>query len=464
MAGLTDILNTARDALSAQAYGLGVTGQNVANVNTTGYVRRRADLQSQPLGSASFGTVVVKGVQRLADQYTEQRHYAAVGLSSSAAESDRLLGHVEGLFDLSTGLDIGSSLGHLFSAFSTLTADPSDMAARAQVVQRAGSFASSLNVAASTIASFKGELTGEALGVAGDVNALAADLAKVNQRISMAENSGDHASDLKDDRDRMLLELSSLVDVHTFSNNQGQLVIQGAGTTLVEGDVARKLDVGLTGDGKLQLWSVSKSGAKSDVSQFLKSGKLAAIRDLHDVHTTEVLDRLNAFAFDVASAINDQHSSGFALDGSTGNLLFDISAGPVNAASTLAVNATIANQPELIAASSSASGVPGDGDNALALAQLAGRKLATGGTRTAAEAYGDIVGDVGMRKAQASRDSVVREAMTAQLYTQRESVSGVNLDEEMISLTKYQRAYEASSRVLTTVDQLLEQLINTLGR
>src|SRR5690606_23540107 len=98
MAGLTDILYTARDAIAAQSYGLGVTGQNVANVNTPGYVRRRAELSSHPLGDASFGTVVVDGVSRLSDQYVEQRHYAALGMSASAGESDRMLGYIESLF------------------------------------------------------------------------------------------------------------------------------------------------------------------------------------------------------------------------------------------------------------------------------------------------------------------------------------------------------------------------------
>jgi flagellar hook-associated protein 1 FlgK len=80
------------------------------------------------------------------------------------------------------------------------------------------------------------------------------------------------------------------------------------------------------------------------------------------------------------------------------------------------------------------------------------------------EAYGRLVGRVGQRKQNAATDVETRDAMTAQVETMRQSVSGVSLDEEMVALTKYQRAFEAASRVFTTADQLLEDLINTLGR
>ncbi|MEN9580591.1 MAG: hypothetical protein RJA70_3600 [Pseudomonadota bacterium] len=464
MAGLTDILRTARDALAAQSYGLTVTGQNVANVNTEGYVRRRALLQPQPLGNQDFGTVQIKGLQRLSDQYTEQRHYAALGLSASASESDRLLGQLEGVFELTSGTGIGQALGQLFSSFSRLTADPSDLSVRAQILQQADNFASTLNSAAATLSSFKAELPAEAKAITQEVSGLTSDLAKLNAQITNAENSGHDAADLKDERDRQILKLSTLVDIRTFTNNKGLLVIQGAGTTLVEGEVARKLDIGLASNGTLQVLSVNSSGATADVSRFLTGGRLAAIRDLHDVHATELMDRLDTFAFDVASEINSVHASGYNLDGGSGVVLFDVAAGPASAARNLRLDSTIQGQPRMVAAAALSPATPGDGGNALALAQLADSRFAAGGTRTPAEAYGDLIADVGTRKARASQDATMRESMTAQVYTMRESASGVNLDEEMISLTKFQRAFEAASRVLNTADELLERLINTLGR
>lgn len=464
MPGLTDILHTARDALAAQSYGLGVTGQNVANVNTPGYVRRSAVLQAQPLGSQSFGTVTVKGIDRLSDLYTEQRHYAAIGLSSSASESDRLLGYLEAQFDVTTGVDVGTALSELHSAFSTLSTDPKNAAARGQVLGKAENFIGMVNRASSDVAKFRTELLTEAHAVTKQVNTLTKQIADVTAKISNVEAINQDASDLKDDRDRMLTELSELIDVRTFQNNQGQLVVQGAGTTLVEGDNYRSLEVDLDDDGMFKVWATTPTGARSNVTNQVAGGKLAAIKETHDVHATSVLNNLDQLAFDVANGVNAQHQAGFGLDGSTGMSFFDVSTGLTGAAQTIKLHQDVAGQPNRIAASATATGIPGDGDNAIALSQLAHLKIAGGNRQTGAEAYGSLIADIGSRRQSAANDAQVREAITAQAYAMRESVSGVNLDEEMVNLSKYQRAYEAASRVLTTADELLENLINTLGR
>ncbi len=464
MPGLSDILNTARDALAAQSYGLGVTGQNVANVNTEGYVRRSTVLQALPLGSQSFGTVAVQGIKRLADTYTDQRHYSAVGLSSAASENDRLLSYLEAQFDVTTGVDVGTALSELYSSFSTLSTDPTNPATRTQVLGKAENFASMLNRAGDQVSNYRSQLFQEARATTGEINTLAKQLADVTIKISNSEAAGQDASDLKDSRDRMLLDLSKLVDVRTFTNNQGQLVVQAAGSTLVEGDNYRSIEVGLDGDGTFQFFSTTSTGARSEITPFLTGGKLAALRDAHDVHSQAVLDGLDQLAYDVATAVNAQHEQGYDLSGATGLQFFDISATPDGAARTIKLHSDVSGQPQRIAASGTSTGLPGDAANAIALSQMAYSKFANGGTRTAAEAYGDIVADVGTRRQNAQADAEVREAVAAQTLALKESASGVNLDEEMVALSKYQRAYQAASRVLTTADDLLEQLMNSVGR
>lgn len=464
MPGLNDILNTARDALTAQSYGLGVTGQNVANVNTEGYVRRSAILQAQPLGSQSFGTVAVKGIARLADVYTDQRHYAALGLSSAASENDRLLSYLEAQFDVTTGVDVGTALSELYSSFSTLSTDPSNPASRSQVLGKAQNFALMLNRAADQVSNYRSQLFEEARATTNDINSLAKRISETTIKIGTSEAAGQDASDLKDERDRMLLDLSKLVDVRTFTDGQGQLVVQAAGSTLVEGDIYRTMDVGLDANGMFKVVTVTSTGARSEMTQYLSGGKLAALRDAHDVHSVAVLNGLDQLASDVATSINTQHAQGFDLAGNTGLQFFEVAATPEGAARSLTLHADVIGQPQRIAAAATSAGLPGDADNAIALSQLAYATIAGGGTRTSAAAYGDIVADVGTRRQSAKTDAELREAVTAQTLALKESASGVNLDEEMVALSKYQRAYQAASRVLTTADGLLEQLMNSVGR
>lgn len=459
--GLTDVLRTARDALAAQTLGLSVTGQNVSNVNTPGYVRREAILQATPLGNQSFGTVSALGIRRVADTYAEQRHYAAVGLSSGAQTSDQLLGQLEAMFDVTSGLNVGGAFDELTSAFSTLSTDPSNLAVRETVLGKAAAFTARLNDTANSVAAFRSGLAQQAVGVASDVNQLTTSIAKITEKITQAEILGNDAADLKDQRDGLLMELSEFVDVRVFSNNKGQLVVQGAGTTLVEGSVARSLDVGLAPDGTLRVLAKSQTGATTNVSSLVQSGKLGALKELHDTHAQQTLSSLDQYALDIATAVNSLHTTGYSLDGSAGVDFFDVSAGPAGLARTLQVNASLTASG--IAASATSTGVPGDGANALALAQLREQDVGTG-TRTPVEAYGDIVRDVGARRQAASHDAEIREGMENQTFAMRESIGGVSLDEEMVSLSKYQHAYEAASRVIATIDGLLEDLIHNLKR
>jgi flagellar hook-associated protein 1 FlgK len=106
--------------------------------------------------------------------------------------------------------------------------------------------------------------------------------------------------------------------------------------------------------------------------------------------------------------------------------------------------------------------LPGGSGNAVALADVFNTPLSGG--RNAAETYGDIVGAVGQKKSALAQAVETQQAIKEQVQAMRESVSGVSLDEEMVSLTKYQRAYEAAGRVLATVDELMQDLINRVGR
>jgi flagellar hook-associated protein 1 FlgK len=168
--GLTDILNTARDAMSAQTFGLTVTGQNVSNVNTPGYVRRQAVLETRDMGAGNFGGVNVAGIRRVADQFIEQRHLSLTGLSAEASSRDQLLGQAEALFNDFAGTGLSSSMNALFSSFSALSSLPNDPTTRATVLERGETFAGQVRSAADQIANFRSELFSQARDVVGEIN------------------------------------------------------------------------------------------------------------------------------------------------------------------------------------------------------------------------------------------------------------------------------------------------------
>lgn len=461
--GLTDILNTARDAMAAQTFGLTVTGQNVANVNTPGYVRRQAVLETRDMGDRNFGSVHVAGLRRVGDVFVEQRHLGLVGLAAEASSRDQLLSRVETLFNDFEGTGLGRSLSALFSSFSAVASLPTDLTTRATLLERADTFAQQVRASSEGLGAMRTELFSQARELTLEINAKIDAIAELSGRINQAQAVGEEPADLKDKRDALLLELSELVEVRTYTDGNGQLVVQGPGVTLVQGDKGRHLGIDVDDSGNLRVLAETTSGG-GDVTRFLSAGQLAGVVQVRDGDLVEMLSELDSFAFHVASEINAVHAGGFGLDGIGGRQLFALSVGPAGAAASLQLNAELAGEPDRVAASSSSSSLPGDGSQATLLARIADTPLAPLDNLDPKSAYARLVGSVGRRRADAAADVETRDAMRAQIEVVRQSISGVSLDEEMVSLTKYQRAFEAASRVFTTADRLLEDLINTLGR
>jgi flagellar hook-associated protein 1 FlgK len=457
--GLTQILGTALDGLQAASFGLTTTGQNITNVNTPGYARRDVELATRTQG---LNGVTVTGLRRIADTVIERRQYQAIGLSSAASERDQQLAGLEAMFDDAGGSGLSDALSAFYGSFSALASNPSDPTARNNVLARADALAGRINDTADGIASQRSDLFTKAQQTASDVNQRAQQIAKLNQEIVSARAQGQDTANLEDQRAKVLLGLAPLVDLTVITQDSGAILVQASGATLVDDVSARAISVDLSSGGDLRFMSQTVGGGGTDVTRYLTGGKLAGIKEARDTDLKEVANKLDELAYSVASTVNAQHASGFGLDGVGGRNLFSITPTAAGAARALAVSADVKGNANAIAASGSQFTLPGGSDNAVLLSRLAVEP--TVGTRTAAQAYGDLVGDVGSRKAAAADDVGLRQSVEQQMTAMRESASGVSLDEEMVALSKYQRAYEASTKVITTVDQLLEELMARLGR
>ncbi len=326
----------------------------------------------------------------------------------------------------------------------------------------ADNFAARASSLGDALAQTKDDLLKQAQATTEQINSRAASISQLNRRIQAAEAQGEDAADLKDQRNNLLLDLSQMVDTRTIPDGKGSLIVQASGTTLVDGFDYRAMGVELGSDGSLRIMSKRDGGADMDVTQFLTGGKLAGIKEARDVDVFDVASKLDQLVFDVASAVNAQHAAGFGQDGVGSRNLFDVSASVSGAARSLRLSTDVAGNPAAVAAASDVASLPGGAGNASALADVWNTGLSGG--RTAAEAYGDIIGGIGQRKAFIAQAVETQAAIKDQIQAMREAVSGVSLDEEMVALTKYQRAYEAASRVLTTVDELLQDLLNRVGR
>jgi flagellar hook-associated protein 1 len=459
--GITNLLGLARDALTAQGFGLDVTGQNIANASTPGYVKRTALLETRSVGTVTYGGVAVAGIGRSVDRFLDARTYEAGSFSASARSRDGALTQVESLFNDTAGSGLSDALEALFGSFSALATNPNDPTARTATLSSADNFAARIRQTSDQLLTQRQDLLTQAQGAASQATEIASRIAKLNARISEAEVAGADGADLKDERDKLVGDLAQKINIHVFTDGGGKLVIAAAGMTLVEGNNAAGLTVGTLPNGAMQILVQRSNGTTFDVTAQTTAGALGGMREARETDLVAASQKLDQLAYDVATAVNAQHAAGVGLDGVGSRSLFTVN-GPAGAAASIGLDAAMIGRPERVAAASSSAELPSGSSNAIALARLADRNIATGNSRTPIEAYSDLVGDIGQRKMSAAQDVNLRSAIFSQAQAMRESTSGVSMDEELISLSRYQRAYEAASKLFRTADELLANLIREI--
>jgi flagellar hook-associated protein FlgK len=288
------------------------------------------------------------------------------------------------------------------------------------------------------------------------INTLTQQVADLNDKISQAELSGQHANDLRDQRQRLVNDLGEQVSVTTLEGAHGQLsIFTGNGQTLVDNTRAYSL-TGVPNSGNSGLLDVQYqgSGAPFSIASVISGGRLKGLLDARDQTIPDTLTKLDTLASNLVTEVNTQHQSGVGLDGSTG-LNFFTPAGVT--ARSIAVALT---DGQKIAASNSASGLPGNNVNALALANLQQKSISALGNTTLNGYYQTTAAGVGSEAQQASQDLDAQQTVQSQLEAHWSEVSGVSLDEELVNMMTYQRAFEASSRVVVMADELMQTILS----
>jgi flagellar hook-associated protein 1 len=466
MADLFALLAQSGNSLAAHSAALATAGHNIANANTPGYSRQVANLvANQGLGltpSMSVGRgVSLESITRARDQFIERQLPNALSAQASSQAGSDALQSVTALDpDLQGGLP--STLGEFYSSLRTLSQNPSDLAARQSVIGRSQSLARSFNQTVGAIEEGRSGLDARILGKVDEINAAARSLASLNVQIQTSGAANGTPNDLLDARQKAIETLASLTGATPYSNNVGDVSMAlPGGTVLVsDGRAAQLSAVPDPANGAhltLRLTRPDRSGPV-DVDSAALGGEMGGLFGARDGAMKTAVTSLDAFAFDLATSVNAIHHGGYAMDGSGLRDLFTVSATASGAASQIGVNAAIAADPRLLAAATTLPAGTGDNRNILALMGTEQQALATGNNPIAS--LQKIITDFGNSSAQASAYAAHDSAMAVHLTDLRDSSLGVSIDDEMINLTKSQKAYEALSKVIATADQMLETLMS----
>jgi flagellar hook-associated protein 1 len=205
--------------------------------------------------------------------------------------------------------------------------------------------------------------------------------------------------------------------------------------------------------------------ATPTVAAGLTGGQLKGLLDAYSTTLNPAVAgsmpaKLDKLAISLHDAVNAQHAAGFDKNGTAGGLFF--AGATITSASQLAINPAIVNNPSLIAASSTSAGAPGDSSNMLALFAIRSAAAPTGSTlgSTFDDYYGGIISGLGLAAQTANRDVDTADTVVNTLEDRRSQVSGVSLDEEMTNLVKFQHAYSAAGRAMSTLNDMLDTLVH----
>lgn len=458
MSSLSSSLGIAVRSLLAEQGALETTSNNIANVNTPGYSRQRPDLVESPtvqIGSLLFGTgVQLQQVTSLRDSILELRldqETQQQGKLDAFVNSSQ---QIQSLLNEAAGNGLQGPLSAFFNSLSQLSTNPSDMNLRQGVLTAAQNLAGAFNQTAANLQTLRSNVDRAVSQSVNGINDLTAKIAQVNAQVSAAVGSGQNAGALVDQRNQLIQQLSSLVDVSVIDAGKGSITLTtSSGAPLVVGNQSFTLTTAtnpLTG-----MQDVFSQG--QDITATITGGALAGQLQTRDSEIPSVLSGLDTLASNLANAVNTQHQAGYDLNGAAGgNFFVPPPAGGVGAAAALQVAIT---DPSKIAASGT--GAAGDNGNINAISAMQSQAIVAG--KTPMDYYAGVVYQVGNDLATAQSAQQTQGLVMQQLQNMRGAISGVSLDEEAANLIRYQRAFQAAGQVASVVNSLFDVAIN-LGK
>lgn len=446
-------LNTGYTGLVAARTGIDVSGNNVANADTDGYTRQRAEFRTRnPRLTAEgyIGTGVdTYTVTRARDGFLDSRVRTGQTTLGAMVTNSELMRRAEAVLG-EPDFGVTKELDKLFAAFEEIALNPDDNASKVSAITALESLAARVRGIALGFKKLQTDAAENLGSEVDEINAALAEVASLNLAIVEATTPDHQPNDLLDSRDAILDELARKIGTRVIANNNGSVRVSLNGMSLVDNGVVAPVSLNTTTFALTHQTGVGLTAG----------GEVGGVQNFLTQDIPTMLATLNDFASDLTGALNTQHNTGFYDATNNGADLLAVTAG--SEAETLTVVMT--NGAQL--AASSNGGAPFqafNGENAQALADLRLLLNAAGGTETLGGSFRTFITETGARTAGLNRAATAQEELVSATELARASSHGVSLDEEMVLLVQFQRTYQAAARIITAVDQALDVLINRTG-
>ncbi len=441
-------LSIAASGLNAQQTAMDTISENLTNANTPGYISEKVDLTANA-GGDLLGVgdgVRVVGVSQNGDGLLATNAQQSQGVLAQSSALQQVLQGAQAVFPEPSSAGISADLSTFWQSWDAISQNPSNPAPRTAVVDLAQSLASDFQQASQQLSNLQNNAQAQVTTSVAETNTMLQQVATLNGQITTTEGSGAPANALIDQRNQILNQLASSVGAVGVSEPNGTMNVDVGGVTLVQGTWSDTV-TSTGGAGNMHLVAQA-SGVTIPASAGSMAGQLAAINQYLPAYQSQ----LDTTANDLASTVNTQLAAGYTASGASGSG-FPLFQG--SGAAGLTVNAAIVNNPQLIAASSTGTlpDASNDGGNAQAMAEL--YNSPTGPDVN----YQSLIQGLGSQ-VQAVNNQVQAQTSVANASQENlQSIVGVNTNDEMVQMLTYQQAYQASAKLVSTVDTMMQSLI-----
>lgn len=438
-------------ALDAAQGALTATSNNIANVNTPGYTREVAQFsengENQTGDEVTGGGVTLDGLQSIRDELLNIQIQQQTSLQSSVNTQSSSLQQVQTFFT-SSGNDLASALTAFSGGLAQLSANPGSTATQQSVLANGQNLASAFNTTAQGLTAAQSDADRQVPQTVTQINSLTQQIAQLNGQLSQVP-AAESGGTTEDQLDQLVQQLSGLTGIAITQGTDGETITTANGTPLVIGGQSFNLQTSTGTNGFQQV--LDSNG--NNITSSIQGGTLGGAIGIRDQVIPGFLSQLNTLASQLGTAFNTAQAQGFDSNGNAGTNFFTIPTNTNDAAAGISV--AISN-PAQIAISSD--GSADSNGNVANLSAALTNKLPSG--QTPANAYADLVFQVGSATSNANTQSTAIGQNLTQLTNQQGAVSAVDVNEETTNLMRYQAAYEAASRIVSTIQVLDNAALN----
>ncbi|MFA7418985.1 MAG: flagellar hook-associated protein FlgK [Melioribacteraceae bacterium] len=463
--GVGRLLDLSVSTMGAYQSAIDIASQNISNAGSKDYTRQKVVLASESVNNGQGAGVKVQDVLRVRDEILDSQLRKYQSAYSDSTKRSEILAKMEAILGEPSENGLSTYFTEFFSAWDELSTDPTSLQLRSNVIQKSQQLSERFQDQIEGFSEIQYSLQKEATVQVEEINGYLKDIHELNQKVYESEVRGAESSALMDQRDKLIDNLANLVNISVSKNSYGAVQVNVGGVYGADQSSYNQFKLAII-NGQMRLTQKDNDNAIAVVN----SGEFYANADIYSNKINDYKASYEQLAQTFVDKVNEVHMQGSTLlyGGSSssgipffGELAADGSVVNAFVNGKMTLNTSILSSSKNIAASSVA-GNDGNGDIATQIAALSNTKFSELGESTFTDRYTEILGVIGMDKVSADNAIESGGLITQNLEAQKMSYSGVSIEEEMTNVMKYQRSYEAASKLIQVADELLQTILNMI--